>query len=249
MSYKPGDSYYGEFCTQVFDTGVATDADSLPVATVTKNGTDDGSSPTGWSNTLTVTKIDTGRYKIAGTIPSSYAAGDVIQMSVAATVNSVAGKAVGGSFMLDLAMNADLLTRLTNPGRITVTSPVASDGTITITQGDDYAVVDGTEITITKANYTGPLVTDDTVAFRVMTLENYDAGGEIAALTVVPAVAVGTDAVFTIQLTAAQTAALGPAPPANKLNYVYQLVGTSANGKVATEAIGALTVTAQVPAT
>ncbi len=101
MSYKSGDSYVGEFTTQRFDTGAATDADSLPAATANHNGTDDG------SFTLTVTNLDTGRYKITGTIPA-YSSGDSVSISVAATVNSVAGKAVVDSFVLDAKRVGDL---------------------------------------------------------------------------------------------------------------------------------------------
>ena len=102
MSYKPSGPYYGQFTTQRFDTGVATDADSLPVATATHNGTDDA------AFSLTVVKIDTGRYKVSGTIPAGYAAGDVVQISVAASVNSVSGKAIVDSFVVDSKRNADL---------------------------------------------------------------------------------------------------------------------------------------------
>jgi len=91
---KPSGSYYGEFCTQRFDTGAANDADSTPTATANKNGTDDG------SFTLTVTKIDTGRYKITGTVPNGYSAGDIVVVTVAATVNSVAGKGVVDQFQV-----------------------------------------------------------------------------------------------------------------------------------------------------
>jgi hypothetical protein len=94
-SYQAGDSYYGEFCTQRFDTGAATDADSTPTATATKNGADDG------TFSLTVTKITTGRYKITGTVPAGYSVGDVVQISVAATVNSVAGSGVVDQFTID----------------------------------------------------------------------------------------------------------------------------------------------------
>ena len=102
MSYKPAGSYYGQFTTQRVDTGVATDADALPGATATRNGTDDG------AFALTVAKIDTGRYKVTGTIPAGYAAGDVVQVSVAATVAAVTGKAVIDSFVVDAKRNADL---------------------------------------------------------------------------------------------------------------------------------------------
>jgi len=102
MIYKAGGSYYGEFTTQRFDTGNATDADSLPTATATTNGADDG------SFTLTCAKIDTGRYKITGTIPVGYSIGDRVQVSVAATVNSVAGKNVVDSFSIDSEFVSDL---------------------------------------------------------------------------------------------------------------------------------------------
>lgn len=91
---KANESYYGEFCTQRFDTGAATDADSTPSATANKNGVDDA------SFSLTVTKIDTGRYKISGTVPAGYSAGDTVLISVAATVNSVAGKGVVDQFQV-----------------------------------------------------------------------------------------------------------------------------------------------------
>lgn len=90
---KASSSYFAEFCTQRFDTGAATDADATPTATATKNGSDDG------AFSLTVTKIDTGRYKITGTVPA-YTAGDLVQISVAATVNSVSGKAVIDEFQI-----------------------------------------------------------------------------------------------------------------------------------------------------
>lgn len=89
-NYAPGDSYYKQFCTASPYTSEAVDADSLPVATVNKNGVDDGASPTGWSNTLTVTKVATGRYIISGTVPSEYAEGDRVEVSVAATVAGLA---------------------------------------------------------------------------------------------------------------------------------------------------------------
>lgn len=102
MSRKPGDSYYTEFTTANFSTGVAQTADSLPVATANHNGTDDG------AFALTVTLIDTGRYKISGTVPSSYAAGDTVIISISATVGGVAGKGAVDSFMIDAKRVSDL---------------------------------------------------------------------------------------------------------------------------------------------
>jgi hypothetical protein len=95
MSYKPADTRIGGFTTQRFDTGVATDADSTPTVTVTRNGSDQG------GVSVTVTKSDTGRYKYSYTIDAGWAAGDRIQEFAAATVNSVVGKAILGDFVLD----------------------------------------------------------------------------------------------------------------------------------------------------
>lgn len=92
--FLPNTSYYAEFVTSDPYTKAAADADSLPAATATKNGTDDG------AFSLTVTKIDTGRYKITGTVPADYAHGDRVDVSVAATVSSIAGKAVVNSFVV-----------------------------------------------------------------------------------------------------------------------------------------------------
>ena len=109
MIYKPGDTYYGEFITSD-DRGVAVNADALPVATVRKNAADDGTSPTGWTNSLIVTNIDTGRYQVTGTIPVGYSADDVIRISIAATVDGEAGKAVIDTFILTANNLDDVVT-------------------------------------------------------------------------------------------------------------------------------------------
>ena len=93
-----GGNYYAEFITQNPSTGAAQNADSLPAATATHNGTDDG------TFSLTVANIDTGRYKVTGTVPVGYAVGDFVQVSVAATVNTIAGKAVVDNFIIGTAI-------------------------------------------------------------------------------------------------------------------------------------------------
>lgn len=100
--YKPLDLYFKEFTTANPSTGAAVNADTLPVATANHNGTDDG------AFTLTVTNIDAGRYKIAGTVPSGYAGGDVVNITVAATCSSIAGKAVVDTFGIDTKRIGDL---------------------------------------------------------------------------------------------------------------------------------------------
>jgi hypothetical protein len=119
--YKPSDAYYKEFTTANPTTGAAANADSLPTATANHNGTDDG------SFTLTVTNLDTGRYKITGTVPSGYVKGDVVNVSVAATCSSVAGKAVVDTFSIDSKRVGDLNDSSYNGGAVaSVTGSVGS---------------------------------------------------------------------------------------------------------------------------
>ncbi len=129
MPYKPNDPYYAEFCTQRFDTGAATNADATPTATANRNGTDDA------GFVLTVTNIDAGRYKIAGTIPNAYAAGDVVSISVAATVNSVSGKAIVDSFVLDSKRVGDLH----DPSTAAIAAAVMGD--VADTVGSDVVAI------------------------------------------------------------------------------------------------------------
>lgn len=104
MSYKPSDTYHGEFVTSSPTTGAATNADSLPVATANHNGTDDG------TFVLTVTPLATGRYGVSGTIPSGYGSGHVVNVSVAATVGGVGGVAVVDTFLVDTKRLSDTLS-------------------------------------------------------------------------------------------------------------------------------------------
>ena len=86
-SYAPGAVFYGEFTT-CSSTGAAANADSLPTAIANHNGTDD----TGF--VLTVANIDTGRYRVSGTVPTGYAQGDRFAISVSAAIGGVATKSV-----------------------------------------------------------------------------------------------------------------------------------------------------------
>lgn len=103
MSLTPGDSYACEFVTSSPTTLAAANADSLPVATANRNGADDS------AFTLTVANLATGRYKVTGTVPAGYAAGDTVSVSVAATVGGVAGVGVVDAFVLDGYRLADLV--------------------------------------------------------------------------------------------------------------------------------------------
>ena len=117
--FRPGDSFYGEFTTANPSTGAAANADSLPVATANHNGSDDA------SFVLTVANIDTGRYKITGTVPGGYAKGDVVNITVAATCSGVAGKARVDGFTIDSKRVGDLNDSPYNGGAVvSVTAPV-----------------------------------------------------------------------------------------------------------------------------
>lgn len=99
MFYAPGEAFHAQFITTRFSTGAALDATGTPVATATRNGADDV------AFALTVTKIDTGRYKIAGTVPAGYETHDRVQISVSATVDGVAKKGIVSEFQV-LALTA-----------------------------------------------------------------------------------------------------------------------------------------------
>jgi hypothetical protein len=83
---KPEQAITIGFETQRFDSGAATDADSLPTGVLVKNGSDTAA-------TVTVTNKADGSYTASVTIPVDATAGDVFEIRIEATVNSVAGKA------------------------------------------------------------------------------------------------------------------------------------------------------------
>jgi hypothetical protein len=93
----PRGSYYAEFVTSG-SSGAAVNADSLPTAEATKNGADDS----GFS--LTVANIDAGRYKVTGTVPAGYTQGMIVQVSVAATISTIATKQVIDEFQVGPVM-------------------------------------------------------------------------------------------------------------------------------------------------
>ncbi len=77
MGVRSGQSVATEFTTRAFSTGVGTDADSLPAATLYVNGTANGA-------LVTVTNQATGVYKAAVTLPT-LAVNDVVSLLVTAT--------------------------------------------------------------------------------------------------------------------------------------------------------------------
>lgn len=105
MVRKPGDSYHGEFTVCNPQTGGAIAADSLPVASAALNGVADV------AFVLTVAAIEVGRYSITGTVPA-YSAGDIVVISVAASVDTVPGKGVVDRFTIDTALPGENATAI-----------------------------------------------------------------------------------------------------------------------------------------
>ena len=102
MILKPSDAYTAQFTTQHPETGLASDADTLPTAIATRNGTDDT------TFILTITNMATGRYKITGTIPATYSSADIIQIVVEATVNEIEATAIVDQFVIETKRISDL---------------------------------------------------------------------------------------------------------------------------------------------
>jgi len=244
---KSGQNVVAEFTTSHPSTGAATDADSLPTAVLTVDGTDDAA-------TVTVTDVGTGRYKAAVTLPT-LTAGQLVAIVVSATVNSVAGSGVVwqdvasldyvadavwdealaghatagsagdalGSITVDLTPVLDAIAALPDDTdvadvlaalalvktktdtigavSVTVTSPAAADGTLTLEQGDSYPAARSRSITMAVADQTHALLLD--VADCTVYLRGSQFTWEAASVTETVA---GYDVVF--EPTVAQTAAL-----------------------------------------
>ncbi len=98
MSVRSAQSITVEFTTSSPTTQAAANADSTPAGTLVVNGTDNAAA-------VTVTNVDTGRYKCAVTLPT-LAVGDVVELSVAATVGGVAGKRIVWRAAKDVVIDA-----------------------------------------------------------------------------------------------------------------------------------------------
>ncbi|MFG0247642.1 MAG: hypothetical protein ACF8OB_02055 [Phycisphaeraceae bacterium JB051] len=102
MMLKPSDAYTAQLTTHDPQTGQASNADILPTAIATRNGTDDA------SFVLTVTNLATGRYKITGNVPANYVNGDVVQIVVNAQVASTSDTAIIDHFVISSKHISDL---------------------------------------------------------------------------------------------------------------------------------------------
>ncbi len=177
MSVRSAQSITVEFTTSNPATQAAVNADSLPAGTLIVNGVDNAAS-------VTVTNIDTGRYKAAVTLPT-LAVGDIVELSIAATVSAVAGKAIVWRDTKDLALDASY-----RPG-IDWSNVGAPTTTLALT-GTTIAATQKVDVDTIKTN---PVVNAGTVTFPV--------NETLASTTNITA---GTITTVTNQLTAAQIA-------------------------------------------
>jgi hypothetical protein len=107
---------------------------------------------------------------------------------------------------------------------ITIVSPVADDGAITLIYGDDYLSSDNRALDFTGTTW--PVITGATIALKVRSLSF--AGSVLAADE------------CRVELTAAQVESIGPGA------WAYDLQATLSNGHVVTLAQSTLTVTTDV---
>lgn len=122
------------------------------------------------------------------------------------------------------------------PVNVTVTSPVASSGTITITQGDSY---DDSSLYVSRTWTGTDLTTPTTCTFKAIPTSNYNSGATATATSVsCTLTADGTTYTITIPLTSTLTAAM-TGTPGSMANYTYSIVVVK-GGKTYTLFQGAL---------
>lgn len=166
----------------------------------------------------------------SGTFDETTDSGQAIRDALAANADPLEN-AVPGSYSAGTAGYA--LGRIGSQ-TITVVAPVASDGTITITRGDDY-----TPLAVTITGYTGEAVTGNTAVFSFGKKNTRGRTVEYTTTAVTITVATGT-------LTAAITIDGAGTDDLNADCYLYDIQVTLTNGDVTTPAIGDLNLTQDV---
>jgi hypothetical protein len=98
MSVVTGQIVARPFTLRRQDTGVQSNADSLPTGTLVINGVNNGAA-------VTITNVSTGWYKFSVVMPT-LAIGDQVEMVITATVNAVTDNGGVWSDMCDMALDA-----------------------------------------------------------------------------------------------------------------------------------------------
>jgi len=104
MGLKAGSYWTATFFTKNPTTGAAQNADTTPTLTWQRNGVPDPNVPP----TLTITNPATGQYDVSGIVPTTYAGGDMVQVSAAATVATVTSSQTVSQFILDDDLGGNL---------------------------------------------------------------------------------------------------------------------------------------------
>jgi len=152
MPYKAGQAVAFAVTTTNPSTGAITAADALPTGALWQNGVVT-------AETVTVTDLTGGYYKVAFTIPSSYTVGDTLQVFITATVNSITGAVSIWSEGLGQSVSAVATIQSATPG-LRALSPF----TIDVFQ----AAAKSVDITVTDANSAAVDLTGLTLRFVVL---------------------------------------------------------------------------------
>ena len=157
MAVKSSDAITVTFTLQRFDTGAASNADSLPTGTLYVDGTSNAA-------TVTITNITTGLYKAAVTLPS-LSTGNRCEIVVSATVNSVAAKNIIWRDACDIATDSSGHITVGNyaSGKAPLQPTVAGrtlDVTATGGAGIDWSNVENASSTVTLSATTIKTATD-----------------------------------------------------------------------------------------
>jgi len=138
-----------------------------------------------------------------------------------------------GKWLLETLGAVKAKTDYIGAGMVTWSSPVDTDGTMELIQGDDYDTL--TEII---TDYTGPDLSGSTIVLRLLPVASWNAGTLVGELEINGTFTVnGTTVTCLFALTAAETAALESAPPKERYNYKWQVVATK-SGKIWTVSPG-----------
>lgn len=176
MIYRAGGAAYVPF---VINTSAGlTDAGSLPTASLLRNGSVDG------AVTVTVTRLSLGRYVASFTVPSGYAAGDDLSVSISATVSSVPYGSFEGEGTVESSASATAgALAYMGPLRASVGGTVGSEALVLVL-GEDKGILIGIVDHAGKPFSLSGLTDDD------LTAEVHNAAG---TLLLSPTVAIESD--------------------------------------------------------
>jgi hypothetical protein len=134
----------------------------------------------------------------------------------------------------DTAAMATTIATAIAGSRVSYVGPVATNGDLTLYQGNDYSGTNA--LVITVSSWTGPSVNGVAGQFIVSDREDYEAEGTVAVGLLISGADVvlaqsGTTVTATITIDAADLASLDTYPPKDRPTAYYQLRGEYSSGK------------------